>query len=304
MMNERMSAFRIDHATVERQQCWRLCLFSGGYQLLTPQCAVRRSGFYRQLLPGCFCPFRRKMSGKYEMTDKEASKQRAKVLHLTHSTLKRLLEFKTVYDIQRYVTDRHSRDFREFEAETAEGTFDGAGVIATRDNILRDPRREDDTFYHDDVPMGSHEVGAYIREFPLDAASASYVFTLIEVYGDEIAAIVAPGSINRNKAWHEDIKGFADLRDAVQVQTMRAAFAKHFGANAANVPELAVRRMVGLKRIRNDFAHEGSDRVSLPSFLTDATAVVCHIAFLITDETRISIYPWEDHDVRFSPQSA
>lgn len=237
------------------------------------------------------------------VTDANSSKQRAQVLRLTHSTLNGLVEFKTVYDIQRYVTDRHSRDFREFEAETAEGTFDGAGVISTRDNILKDPRREDDTFYHDEVPMGSHEVGAYIREFPLEAASASYVFTLIEVYGDEVAAIVAPGSINRNKAWHEDIKGFADLRDPVQVQKMCAAFAKHFGANSADVPELAARRMVELKRIRNDFAHDGSGRVSLPSFLTDAIAVVCHIAFLVTDETRISIYPWEDHEARFAPRS-
>lgn len=211
--------------------------------------------------------------------------------------LNELLEFTTVYDIQRYVTDRHSRDFREFEAATAEGTFDGARVIATRDNVLKNPRREDYTSYHD-------EVGAYIREFPLEAASASYVFTLIEAHGDEVAAIVAPGSINRNKAWHEEINGFADLRDPVQVQSMRGSFAKHFGAVPADVPELAARRMVELKRIRNDFAHDGLGRVSLSLFLSDATAVVCHIAFLVTDETRISIYPWEDHEDRFDPRTA
>ena len=237
------------------------------------------------------------------MTDADANIRQAQVLRLTRSTLNELLEFKTVYDIQRYVTDWHSREFREFEAATAEGTFNGAGVIATRENVLKDPRREKDTFYHDDVPMGSHEVGAYIRQFPLEAASASYVFTLIEVYGDEVAGIVAPGSINRNKAWHEEIKGFADLRDPVQVQTMRAAFAKHFGADPNDVPELAARRMVELKRIRNDFAHDRFGRVSLPSFLTDAIGVVCHIAFLVTDERRISIYPWEDHEDRFDPQS-
>jgi hypothetical protein len=61
--------------------------------------------------------------------------------------------------------------------------------------------------------------------------------------------------------------------------------------------------MVDLKRIRNDLAHDGSGRVSFPSFLADAIAVVCHIAFLVTDETRISIYPWEDHEDRFDPQS-
>jgi hypothetical protein len=237
------------------------------------------------------------------MTDAAATDRRAEILRLTHSTLRGLLRFKTVYDIQRYLTDRHSRDFREFETETAEGTFAGAGVIATRDTILKTARRAEDSFYHDDVPMGSHEIGAHIRRFPLEAASASYVFTLIEVYGDDVAAIVQPGSINTNKAWHEDIKGFADLRDQVQVGRTCAAFAKHFGADPAAVPDEAVWRMVDLKRIRNDLAHDGSGRVSFPSFLADAIAVVCHIAFLVTDETRISIYPWEDHEDRFDPQS-
>jgi hypothetical protein len=152
--------------------------------------------------------------------------------------------------------------------------------------------------------MGSHEVGAYIREYPLEAASASYLFTLLEIHGDEVAAIVQPGSIDRNKAWHENIKGFADLRDPVQVEKMRAAFAKHFGAEACDVPELAVRRMVNLKKVRNDFAHDGARGISLPSFLIDTIAVVCHIAFLVTDETRLSIYPWEDHEDRFAPRSA
>lgn len=230
--------------------------------------------------------------------------RRAQLLRLTHSTLNQLLEFKTVYDIQRYLTDKHARDWRDFEVETANEVFEGAGVIATRDNVLLDPQEDEDSYYQTDVPMGSHETGAYIRGFPLEAASASYIFTLLEVFGDEVAALVQPGSINRNKAWHEDIKGFADLHDPVQVTKAREAFAKHFGADPEEVPEPAVQRMVGLKRIRNDFAHEGQGWVNLPSYLADTIAVVCHIAFLATDETRISIYPWEDHDDRFAPRSS
>lgn len=61
--------------------------------------------------------------------------------------------------------------------------------------------------------------------------------------------------------------------------------------------------MVGLKRIRNDFAHQGENLVDTADYLDDTIAVVCHIAFLVTDETRISIYPWEDHDDRFAPMS-
>lgn len=244
------------------------------------------------------------MPGAISITKSDQRRRRAQVLRLTHSALKELLEFKTVYDIQYYLNDKNARDWREFEEETANQVFEGAGVIATRDNVLLNPERDEDTYYHADVPLGSHETGAYILGFPLAAASASYVFTLLEGFGDEIAGVLQPGSINRNKAWHEDIKGFADLRDPVQMTKARAAFAKHFGAEPVEVPEIAARRMVELKRVRNDFAHDGRGHVDLPSYLADTIAVVCHIAFLVTDEKRISIYPWEDHEDRFAPKSA
>lgn len=130
------------------------------------------------------------------------------------------------------------------------------------------------------------------------------MFTLLEVFGDKIAALLQPGSLARNKAWHADIKGSTDLRDSNQIEKTREAFAKHFGAEPGRVPEQAVRRMVGLKRIRNDFAHDGDGWINLSSYLADTIAVVCHIAFLVTDEKRISVYPWEDYDKRFNPTSA
>jgi hypothetical protein len=222
------------------------------------------------------------------------------LLQLTVSTLKEILTFKTTVDIQKYMSERHARDFREFEYETSiNQEFDGAGILATREGIAI-KRHE---FFHDNVPLGSHEVGAYIDQFPLEAAAASYVFTLIEVFGDSVAAIVSPNSLDRNKAWHEDVKGFADLRDGVQLRKAREAFSKHFKATAEDVPELAVRRMVELKRARNAFAHDGEGKISFAQFLEDALAVVCHIAFLTTGEDRISVYPWEDHMGTFEPQS-
>lgn len=225
------------------------------------------------------------------------------IMRRTVSALHGLLEFKTIYDIQAYLTDRHGRDFRGFEEDTSDQVFAGVGVLADRANILVVDPFGDADFYHADVPMGSHETGAYIMAFPLAAASASYVFTLIENYGDEIADLVSAGSRDRNKAWHEDLRGFADLRDPVQLTKARAAFAKHFAADPADVPELAARRIVGLKAARNAFAHDGDRSIAFDSFFQDALAIVCHIAFLTTRADRISVYPWEDHMDRFTPQS-
>jgi hypothetical protein len=229
--------------------------------------------------------------------------QRA-VFELTVATLSEMLIFKTTVDIQAYMSKRHASAFREFEAETAVNQeFDGAGILATRENIAKLPVRHEQGFFHDDVPMGSHEVGAYIDDFPLEAAAASYVFTLVEVFGNKVAEMVSLGSIDRNKAWHEDVKGFADMRDSVQLRKAREAFGKHFLTNVDDVPELAAQRMVELKRYRNAFAHDGETYIGFALFLEYALAVVCHIAFLTTDAKRISVYPWEDHMGTFRPQS-
>lgn len=223
------------------------------------------------------------------------------------SMLRKMLTFATTVGVQAYIIDRTATQFREFEAEAATLEDDtaimGTGIIATPDELAAIKPSYEQNFFHDNVPLGSHELGAYISLFPLKAAAASYVFTLLEVFGDDVASIVNPGSINRNKAWHEDIKGFADLKDPVQVMKAREAFAKHFAATADDVPEIAARRMVSLKGKRNDFAHEAASGINFNSYLRDALAVVCHITFLVTDLDRLSVYPWEDHRGRFSPQT-
>jgi hypothetical protein len=234
-------------------------------------------------------------------------KIRREVLKLTISTLSQMLTFATTVNIQNYIIDRHATDFRGFEAEAAElddrVSIKGTGVLAKRNEITKQTPYSEQDFFFNEVPLGAHELGAYINAFPLSAAAASYLFTLLEVFGNEVAALVNPGSIHKNKAWHEDVRGLADLRDTVQVETARKAFAKHFAADANDVPELAARRIVELKRARNEFSHEGTHWVDFEQFLHDTLAVVCHIAFLTTDEDRISVYPWEDHLDTFSPQS-
>lgn len=61
------------------------------------------------------------------------------LLRLVNSALKELLEFKSIYDIQKYLIDKNTRDWRDFEAETIDQVFEGAGIIATRENVLLEP---------------------------------------------------------------------------------------------------------------------------------------------------------------------
>ena len=82
-----------------------------------------------------------------------------------------------------------------------------------------------------------------------------------------------------------------------------SGFAKHFSASPNYVPDVAARQMVSIKKKRNDYAHEGSQAISFDDYLRETLAVVCHIAFLTTDEDRLSVYPWEDYLDTFDPRT-
>lgn len=174
------------------------------------------------------------------------AERKSKVVGLAISTLRSILTIATTYKIQRYVLEKTEAGFREFEEEiSVRNDIKGIGVIAERDNMSAR------NFFFNKINLASYELGAYINSFPLKAATASYLFTILEVFGNEVAEVVNPGHINRNKAWHEDVKGFADMRDVVQVQKAREAFAKHFSVPMDDVPEIAARRIVDLKCKRN-----------------------------------------------------
>lgn len=234
---------------------------------------------------------------------KPSPETQANILHRAVATINRLLDFKLEVDIQRYIAEKNAARFRDFEEEAAHSdAFSGAGILATAQD-LETRRPLEEGFFRTDVPLGAHEIGCYIGTFPIEAAAASYAFTVLEVFGDEIAGLVSPIGLDRNKAWHEDVKGFADMRDKVQVAKMRDAFGKHLGVTGSSVPEIAARRLVDVKQARNDFAHDAKARIDFDGYLEDILAIVCHIVFITTDEERISVYPFEDHLETFQPQS-
>ena len=226
------------------------------------------------------------------------------IIKLTKSVLDRMLTFKTTVDIQNYVMNKTHADFREFEAEVSiNNPIKGTGVLADRTNITTGTSVYKKEFYHNNVDVGAHELGAYVGLFPFDDASASYIFTLLEVYGDDVVNVVNPGGVGGSRAWHQEIKDNYDFRDAVQKQKAREAFAKHFLADWNNVPEVAPLRMIALKKQRNAFAHQGNARINFEEFISDSLAMVCHIAFLTTGVDRISSYPWEDYMDTLNPRT-
>ena len=210
-------------------------------------------------------------------TDQETQR---KILQLTRNYLHQILTFATTVRIQKFILHKNETNFREFEEEAAylenHESIKGVGVVATRENITSMVPTHEQDFFYDNIPLESYELGAHINSFPLQAASASYLFTLLEIFGNEVATLLNPSSIGRNKAWHEDVKGSTDLNDKVQVRKAQKAFARHLTAAVDKVPELAAYRIIKLKHARNKFAHKGGQAVQFDEFLHDTLAIICH----------------------------
>ena len=231
----------------------------------------------------------------------------SKIIRKTADTVGSLLELATEYRVQTYILDGKASGFREFEDEVAQddsgSRIKGIGLLTDRVGILKEDASADDYLIKGEVPLGSHELGHLINQFPLAAAAASYAFTVMEVYGDEVATLISPGSIPSRQAWHRKIYDDVNLKDIPAVTKAITAFAEAFGANGVDVPPVAVKRIINLKAKRNRFAHKGTQHVNFEDFIADTIAIVCHIAFLTTDVHRLSVYGFEDHMDTFTPQT-
>lgn len=200
--------------------------------------------------------------------------------------------------VQSYLLGREAMDYRRFEAETAhlsQSELSGTGVIATR-------TKNKSLILEEDVPLANWELSDLIEGFPLHAAAASYLFTQLEVFGNDVIDLIEIDG-RKDRSWHVGISGKADLTNPTEMAKCKEAFGSSFGVAGEKVPEDAIERLANLKRQRNEFAHQRFSRIDYRDFLNDTLSVVCHISFLITDRERISVYPFEDHEGRFSPQS-
>lgn len=231
----------------------------------------------------------------------------SEIIRVTVDTVGNLLELATEFRVQTYILDAKASGFREFEDEVGQddsgGRIKGIGLLTDRKSILIEKVYEDDYLIKGEVPLGSHELGHLINQFPLAAAAASYAFTVMEVYGDEVAELVSPGSVPSRQAWHRKIHDDVNLKDLPAVTKAITAFAEAFSAQGVDVPPVAVKRIINLKALRNRFAHKGTRNVDFEDFIADTIAIVCHIAFLTTDVKRLSVYGFEDHLDTFKPRT-
>ena len=151
-----------------------------------------------------------------------------------------------------------------------------------------------------DQDVDPTEFGALLNDFPLDAAAASYVFTILEGHGNTLVAIANKNyfkqkDVPRNAAWHHLVWGDVDIEDAEKMQLMRRRYGIPFKQTSQSVGMFAPHRLIILKSLRNDFIHDLDDEIIFDRFIALAVGVVCDLEFMLVPESQIiKEFPFED----------
>lgn len=222
--------------------------------------------------------------------------QRIGIHTKTKSVLNRLLTFYVSFSSLEYIYRTATSDWRELEEQLHNDyPIKGAGVKATRNNL-----KSCCDFMHMEEDLYPGEVPAELQSYPYQEASAAYIFTLLEGYGDDIVELINPGHLKVRQAWHHGVYGDANLKDKIALARAKEGFTKPFKCAPNKVSRFAVQRLVKIKAIRNEFMHEGSANVNFNDFLANVVGTVASIYFmLLPTETELSVYPYDDYSEKW-----
>ena len=224
------------------------------------------------------------------------SEQRNAIHQKTTNLLDVLLRFHVSFSAQKFIHDDAVIKWRELEALLhITYPLKGVGIKATRSNLVHFDEG-DGGFIYSEEDLNPGDVPQELQAFPYEAASAAYIFTLLEGYGDELVKIVNPTYLTARQAWHHKVYGDMNPKDRATVNAARIGFAKPFNRPGSGVPAYAAKRLIEIKRVRNEFMHEGSFDSTFPDFFANVLGTVATIYFLLMpSERNLSHYPYYDY---------
>lgn len=220
----------------------------------------------------------------------------------TQDFINELLWFKLKYDVSRYLSDRATSNWREFEAEQHEDyPIKGCGLIADS-TLLQEWTFENESLLHLDEDLAPEETGSEIDSFPRDTVSIVYVFSLLEAYGNDVCDELNSSYRRERQAWHHDVYGNANLSDTPVKAKMLDNFCRPFGFDKSKVPEPIVAALVELKRQRNSIVHEIEHASEFELFFRCTVAIACCIYCCWGGAaSELKIYPWYDFYEKYKP---
>jgi len=226
-----------------------------------------------------------------------SERQTTEIEQMTKETLHSLLCFHVSHKALDFVHEDSTTNWRELEDKLHhEYPVKGVGIFATRSN-LKNIYEFDGGFLYSEEDLYPGDVPSELDSYPYQAASSAYLYTQLEVYGNSIVNVMNPGYLQGHQAWHRGIYNGIDLTTKAKRYKARKKFSRPFGRSASRVPNYAVKRLVWLKKHRNDFIHASESSVNFDDFFAYTMSTLVSIYFLaIPSVTKIKCYPFYDYE--------
>jgi len=220
-----------------------------------------------------------------------------KIRDLTEETLINLIRFRASHDIANHLLEKTNENWRDFEEEfSINYPIKACGVLTDQD-LLKEWEFNNNTVIRDEVDVSASELSEELSTYPIDTVSLVYMFSVLEVYGDEVTNLINPSFVQDRKAWHRQVflpKGDPQYSD---IEKVKNGFAKPFNAQPENIEFSIAAALAQLKNARNQIVHKGSLGFDLEKAFSAFVAIICHINYLASsDKSTLKVYPWEDYE--------
>ncbi|MBY3364970.1 hypothetical protein [Rhizobium laguerreae] len=216
---------------------------------------------------------------------------------LTRNVLAEALKFRLSVDINTYVTDRAVTEPAGLEGElSAAYAIRGVGIRANRDNS-----RSPNDFINKDSPLDPEDAVAEMQNFPFHAASCAYLFTVLEIYGNDLALCVV-GAPPARGDWHSSASERLKFSVVADVTNAKTRIAGVFGRTKEEIDDHFLASICELKKTRNAIIHEAHRRPNFEDFFETVLSMICQVHFLaLPGDQEIIIYPWPDFNNEYLP---
>lgn len=223
----------------------------------------------------------------------------SEVRNATTCAIDTLLRLKMAHDLVEYVVDEKREKWRDLVSELhVNYPIKATGVVASLETLdSTDVDAEDGGFMRWRVDVTPDDIVSELGEHPFDAASAAYAFSIVEVFGNEVANLRNPEGVRAKGSWHETIKYDIEAADREKGIAAMRAFARVFGGDFLCVKPASIVRLMALKAARNDYIHRRQTNIDFDAFIAFCVAIVCQIYFLCEpDGEALRHVPWSTYD--------
>ena len=214
------------------------------------------------------------------------------VRSLTLDVLQDIVKFKSTHDVLAFVREDGVVDYNNLEMRLHSGyPVRASAVEATRSNLNGKFAFEDGGFLHTELALAPEDISGQLWRYPVDAASATYVFARFEVYGQDLADLLRPEPLS--KTWHRSIPERKELRG--NEKEFRNGLAADLNVPASRISRRLLQELQQLKASRNRIVHEANGSVRFDAFHAAVVRLICRLHFLaVPGDGFITVAPWPD----------